>query len=101
MLGAEDNEVATGGWRIYKANISVCPRSRETAADNSDEESWETYSVETIVAAQLLELIEREGVRRFVVHCSDSDGDGGILVSNGSKFSRFLPQTISLHLLDG
>lgn len=91
MLGAEDNEVATGGWRIYKANISVSLGLGKTAIVNSDEETWETYSVETIVAAQLLELIEREGLRRFVVHCSDSDGDGGILVSIGSKFRTIPP----------
>lgn len=82
MLGVEDNEVANDGWRIYKANISVCPGSRNTVNGSPDEETWETYPVETIVAAQLLELIEREGLRRFVVHHSDSDEDGGVLVSN-------------------
>jgi hypothetical protein len=74
--------VAAGGWRIYKAEVSLCsgPETEETSI--SDKEPWETYPVETIVAAQLLELIEREGVRRFVVHCSGGNEDDGILVSN-------------------
>lgn len=86
MLGVEDSEVATGGWRIYKAGVSVCPglKTADTAIADSNEDAWETYPVETVVAAQLLEAIEREGVRRFVVHCSDNDDGDGILVSNKS-----------------
>ena len=88
MLGVEDGEVATGGWRIYKANVSIFRGRKNTRAedDDVDEGPWEAYPVETIVAAQLLELIEREGMRRFIVHCSDSDDDSGSLVSNTSCY---------------
>ncbi|KAK2764475.1 hypothetical protein FQN54_009170 [Arachnomyces sp. PD_36] len=81
-LGAEDNEVVAGGWRIDKASVSVFPGLNKATTETNDlgKVEWETYPVETIMAAQLSELIEREGLRRFVVHCSDSDDNGGLLL---------------------
>lgn len=75
-----------GGWRIGKASVSVFPglNTAKTETEDLGKVRWETYLVETIVAAQLSELIEREGLRRFVVHCSDNDEDDGLLVSNKS-----------------
>lgn len=66
---------SANGWRLLKANVSL-----NTGKDN--EESWTTHSTEMIVAAQLLELIERESARRFVVHCGKKSG---LLVSLSSQ----------------
>lgn len=65
LVGMED--IPAKGWRLLKANLSV--------NNQLDKEStWEIHSVETVVAAQLLELIERESIRRFVVHCGAGSG---------------------------
>lgn len=42
------------------------------------EHAFETHSIDIITSSQLLDLIEHEGVRRFVIHAGQSDG---ILVS--------------------
>ncbi|KAJ5215224.1 uncharacterized protein N7498_001631 [Penicillium cinerascens] len=65
IIGMEDP--SANGWRLLKANVSL-----NTGKDS--EESWTTHSIEVIVAAQLLELIERESARRFVVHCGKTSG---------------------------
>lgn len=56
------------GWRLLKANLAVNPRP------DSTESVWESHPAETVVAAQLLELVERESVRRFVLHCRKKNG---------------------------
>lgn len=69
------------GWRLYKANICA---KRPTAEDQKQlileeqrDDEMEYHPPETIVSAQLLELIQREGVRRFVIHAGEK---GGMLV---------------------
>lgn len=59
------------GWRLLKANVSLNTSSLSREADIK---KWEIHPTETIVAAQLLELIERESARRFVVHCGQKSG---------------------------
>ena len=58
------------GWRLLKANVAL----NTNGPGNSDEEQWQSHPAEIIVAAQLLELIERESARRFVVHCGQKSG---------------------------
>lgn len=59
------------GWRLLKANVSL---NANVPSSGSDEEQWQSHPTEVIVAAQLLELIERESARRFVVHCGQKSG---------------------------
>lgn len=61
----------TKGWRLLKSNVSLNTNSPSCEADIV---KWEVHPTETIVAAQLLELIERESARRFVVHCGQKNG---------------------------
>ncbi|KAJ9263107.1 hypothetical protein DTO021C3_2023 [Paecilomyces variotii] len=72
-IGTED--VTANGWRLFKTCIAVQQESTSIAQEAGSEPSnLETYPKETIVGAQLLEMIEREGVRRFVIHCGGNDG---------------------------
>ncbi|KAJ5780681.1 hypothetical protein N7457_005841 [Penicillium paradoxum] len=66
IIGMEDP--IANGWRLLKANVSLNTKSTDSDPD------WEDHATETIVAAQLLELIERESARRFVVHCGQKNG---------------------------
>ena len=59
------------GWRLLKANVSL---NTSSLSQEADVEKWEVHATETVVAAQLLELIERESARRFVVHCGQKNG---------------------------
>ncbi|PYH41943.1 HECT-type E3 ubiquitin transferase [Aspergillus saccharolyticus JOP 1030-1] len=67
------------GWRLFKTALSATPANvTSTSSPIDDEQSeWETHPIEIIVAAQLLELVERESARRFVVHCGQK---GGLLI---------------------
>lgn len=56
------------GLRLYKSNVSVRNSQLLDAA------TFESYPTEMITSAQLLELINREGVRRFVIHAGHQDG---------------------------
>ncbi|CAI7678767.1 unnamed protein product [Penicillium pancosmium] len=67
IIGMEDS--SANGWRLLKANVSL-----NTNPAPHTEEEWQSHPEETIVAAQLLELIERESARRFVVHCGQKSG---------------------------
>lgn len=58
------------GWRLLKANVSL----NTNKSSDPDIPEWETHPREVIVAAQLLELIERESARRFVVHYGQKNG---------------------------
>ncbi|KAJ5970930.1 uncharacterized protein N7479_000848 [Penicillium vulpinum] len=69
IIGMEDP--VAKGWRLLKANVSLNTNSSSCETDIS---KWEVHPTETIVAAQLLELIERESARRFVVHCGQKSG---------------------------
>lgn len=69
IIGMDD--LMARGWRLLKANVSLNTNIR---ASEPDEERWQSYPAQVIVAAQLLELIERESARRFVVHCGQKSG---------------------------
>ncbi|PGH36503.1 hypothetical protein GX50_00690 [[Emmonsia] crescens] len=60
------------GLRLNKANVSLLRRPKDGI--NSDDDVWETYSVDMIVGTQLLELVERIGARRFAVHSTEYQG---------------------------
>ncbi|GKZ22100.1 hypothetical protein AbraCBS73388_008037 [Aspergillus brasiliensis] len=63
------------GYRLFKtslsANHSPTQDSEETETETA---TWESHPLETVLTAQLLELIERESYRRFVIHCGKKDG---------------------------
>ncbi|KAJ5965940.1 hypothetical protein N7481_012654, partial [Penicillium waksmanii] len=67
IIGMEDS--SANGWRLLKANVSLNTNSVPVT-----DEEWQSHPEEMIVAAQLLELIERESARRFVVHCGQKSG---------------------------
>ncbi|KAL4949809.1 HECT-like ubiquitin-conjugating enzyme-binding-domain-containing protein [Aspergillus filifer] len=68
LIGVEDT--VAQGWRLFKTSLAASFPSTEPA----DELKWEKHPRELVVAAQLLELIERESARRFVIHCGKEDG---------------------------
>ncbi|KAK2748422.1 hypothetical protein FQN55_004360 [Onygenales sp. PD_40] len=57
------------GLRLYKTDVSVLRKPKEGA--DPDDDLWETYPVDMVVGAHLLELVERIGARRFVVHSAE------------------------------
>ncbi|KZN87048.1 Uncharacterized protein EN45_056040 [Penicillium chrysogenum] len=69
IIGMEDP--VAKGWRLLKASVSLNTNAPRCETDVA---KWEVHPTETIVAAQLLELIERESARRFVVHCGQKSG---------------------------
>lgn len=69
LVGVED--IVAKGWRLFKTSLSVSKRFSEGECEDPE---WECHSLEVVVAAQLLELIERESARRFVLHCGQGDG---------------------------
>ncbi|RDH27766.1 ubiquitin-conjugating enzyme E2-binding protein [Aspergillus welwitschiae] len=61
------------GYRLFKTSLSA--NTTSSSEDNDPpEETWESHPPETILTAQLLELIERESYRRFVIHCGAKAG---------------------------
>ncbi|RAH54200.1 hypothetical protein BO85DRAFT_379789 [Aspergillus piperis CBS 112811] len=62
------------GYRLFKTSLSANTPSTSSSQHNHPEESWESHPPETILTAQLLELIERESYRRFVIHCGAKEG---------------------------
>jgi hypothetical protein len=69
IIGMEDPSAR--GWRLLKANVSV---NANLSISEADRDEWQSHPTQMIVAAQLLELIERESARRFVVHCGQKSG---------------------------
>ncbi|KAB8267015.1 ubiquitin-conjugating enzyme E2-binding protein [Aspergillus minisclerotigenes] len=69
LVGVED--IVAKGWRLFKTSLSV---SKQFSEGECEDPEWECHSFEVVVAAQLLELIERESARRFVLHCEQGDG---------------------------
>lgn len=67
-------DVVVNGWRLLKANLAAYTPSEQENENQPDESTWQSHPTEIIVAAQLLELVERESARRFVVHCGQKDG---------------------------
>ena len=74
IIGMEDPSAR--GWRLLKANVSL---NTNIPSPELDVERWQSHPTQMIIAAQLLELIERESARRFVVHCGQNSG---LLVRN-------------------
>ncbi|KAL5360071.1 ubiquitin-conjugating enzyme E2-binding protein [Aspergillus floccosus] len=70
LIGIDDT--VAEGWRLFKTSLSAHTLSDETQTPSEDE--WEAHPIETIIAAQVLELIERESARRFVLHCGQKTG---------------------------
>jgi len=64
---------SAGGLRLFKANLSACFPTGNGDGDNGVY-IWESHATETIVSAMLLEMIEREGARRFIIHSGKKDG---------------------------
>ncbi|KAJ5613524.1 hypothetical protein N7528_007178, partial [Penicillium herquei] len=62
-VGMQDSSV--NGWRLMKANVSL---NTHSLTDDLDGNQWQSHSSETLAAAQLLESIQRENARRFIVH---------------------------------
>ncbi|KAB8237068.1 HECT-type E3 ubiquitin transferase [Aspergillus alliaceus] len=69
LIGIEDT--VAKGWRLFKTSVSV---NRQLSQGAHEDPAWESHPLEVVVAAQLLELIERESARRFVLHCGQGDG---------------------------
>ncbi|KAL2829757.1 ubiquitin-conjugating enzyme E2-binding protein [Aspergillus cavernicola] len=68
LVGVED--AIAKGWRLFKTSLSAGSPSTEDDA----KVNWDSHPAELVVAAQLLELIERESARRFIIHCGGKDG---------------------------
>ncbi|KAH8694069.1 ubiquitin-conjugating enzyme E2-binding protein [Talaromyces proteolyticus] len=69
VVGMEDP--MADGLRLYKSNISV---RHPSALGHPENPIFESYVMDMFISAQLLELINREGVRRFVIHAGNLDG---------------------------
>lgn len=82
VLGQEDH--VGKGCRLYKANLSAERRIPEAKC------VLETLPTEVIVSAQLLELVNREGVRRFVIHAGQKTGIVVRIPSNAAPVRRIL-----------
>ena len=70
LVGMED--ITASGWRLLKANLAASTPSEK--GNEAEETTWKSHPTQTVVAAQLLELVERESARRLVVHCGQRDG---------------------------
>ncbi|KAL2838846.1 ubiquitin-conjugating enzyme E2-binding protein [Aspergillus pseudodeflectus] len=68
LIGVED--AIAQGWRLFKTSLSA----GFPVAEGPSEVKWESHSPDLVVAAQLLELIERESARRFIIHCGKKNG---------------------------
>ncbi|KAJ5738384.1 hypothetical protein N7493_001539 [Penicillium malachiteum] len=68
-VGMQDSSV--NGWRLMKANVSL---NTHGLKDDLDGDQWQSHSSEILAAAQLLELIQRENARRFIVHAGLKNG---------------------------
>lgn len=65
-------DITASGWRLLKANLAAStPPEKGNKAEGT---AWRSHPTQTVVAAQLLELVERESARRLVVHCRQKDG---------------------------
>ena len=71
-MGVEEKRVGT--LRLFKWSLAV---QRAQAMD------WETYSVQEIVSAQLLALIEDQATRKFLTYSGNiEEAEEALLVSN-------------------
>ncbi|KAL3453602.1 ubiquitin-conjugating enzyme E2-binding protein [Aspergillus insuetus] len=67
LIGVED--AIAQGWRLFKTSLSAA-----FPVAGPSEVKWECHPPDLVVAAQLLELIERESARRFIIHSGKKDG---------------------------
>lgn len=77
LVGVQDT--IAKGWRLFKTSLDAELPSTE----ESERGHWDSHPTELVVAAQLLELIDRESARRFIIHCGKKDG---LLVSRPIHF---------------
>ncbi|RAK96193.1 HECT-type E3 ubiquitin transferase [Aspergillus ibericus CBS 121593] len=82
QLGIHDP--IANGHRLYKTRLAASsPSSPSPTSSSSPEVSpttttiWSHHPPETVISAQLLELIDRESTRRFILH---SDNKSGLLI---------------------
>lgn len=92
-MGEEQSSLR--GLRIYKACVAVQRVSRQDEGVDIGGCMWETYPSDIIVGAQLLELIERAGARRFAVYtneddeeCNNSDGMLVSFITSGTSLGK-------------
>ncbi|KAL4783501.1 ubiquitin-conjugating enzyme E2-binding protein [Aspergillus varians] len=71
LIGVQDS--IAKGWRLFKTSLAASVASSEEGSDEVNV-NWQKHPTELVVAAQLLELIERESARRFIIHCGKQDG---------------------------
>lgn len=72
LVGMED--ITASGWRLLKANLAASTAPPPEKKNEAEETVWRSHPMQTVVSAQLLELVERESARRLVVHCGQKDG---------------------------
>ncbi|KAL8686404.1 MAG: hypothetical protein Q9224_005457 [Gallowayella concinna] len=65
-VGAAEDMDSANTAKIYKWNLRF--RSSPSSA-------WEEASVQRLVSAQLLAMIESQGIQKFVIHGQESNGD--------------------------
>ncbi|EEP76558.1 predicted protein [Uncinocarpus reesii 1704] len=77
------------GIVLFKSDLSVLRRPCDAATDDLTIQ-WETYPVDMIISAQLLEQIERTGARRYILHRDDDNAtSSGILVWIFNPYFRY------------
>ena len=74
VVGVED-EVESSSSRLFKWSLAL-QRSREL--------DWETCSVQEIVSAQLLALIDEQAVYKFLAYTCAADASKTALLVSGS-----------------
>lgn len=86
VIGTEEKRART--LRLYKWSLAV---QRDLGG------IWETYSVQEIVSAQLLALIEEQATHKFLAYDgSIEDANGALVVSELSHIAGVLNEEIVL-----
>ena len=76
-VGVKEEEKKSS-LRLFKWSLSL-QRAREL--------DWETCSVQEIVSAQLLALIEEQAIYKFLAYAADADKSKTALMVSGSRRS--------------
>ena len=87
ILGSKD-EKESSSVRLFKWSVAL-QRSRDLG--------WETCSVQEIVSAQLLALIEEQAVYKFLAYSGDADDSKTALFVSQSSTSLLCVCTLGLH----
>lgn len=90
VLGVEDSSLC--GLKIYKAGVAVQRGRRNEKGVDGERDTWETYPPDMFACAQLLDLVERTGTRRFVIH---TDADGAEVRSRNGLLVGFIASDAS------